>query len=363
MANVSSDRPRVLVVDDSPFIRQFVVDTVRADGAFEVAAAVASGEEAIAAVAALAPDVVTLDIEMPGLGGLETLGYLMAESPRPVVVLSGHTTRAGVDLVVQALEMGAVDFVRKPSHGEGLDTETLGRRLAAALHAAVGGSVRPPRVVPPRPWRPRVARPMGDAADEAATRVVVVAASTGGPRTLAEVVAALELPAGTGMVIAQHMPAGFTASLAARLHDVCAYPVRESQPAMPVAAGTVVLAAGGRNWRLAPRDGVVQWEEDHRASAVRPSADLLLESAAAAFGSATVAVILTGMGRDGAQGARFVRSVGGRVLIQAPETTVVPGMPQAAMDAAGADLVGAPADLVMAIARGCERIPASSRRA
>ncbi|MBL8960130.1 MAG: response regulator [Gemmatimonadetes bacterium] len=363
---MSSDRRGVLVVDDSALIRRLVADIVGESGDFRVVGEAASGAEAIAACLALDPAVVTLDIEMPGLGGLETLGYLMSESPRPVVIVSGGTTRRGEDLVVQALELGAVDFVRKPSVGSALDVDTLRTRVLQALRAATLGHIEPPRVVPRRAWRRESPPRIREERDRevAAGRLLVVATSTGGPKALAELCAGLVLPEGTAGVIVQHMPPGFTNTLAHRLDEVAHDRVRECTDGSPLLAGEWTVLAGGAQWVIVRPHGAARVRmAPEIAGPIRPAADPLLASAVDAFGSHVDAVILTGMGRDGAHGAALVRGAGGRVLVQSPETAAIGGMPQAALDAAGADWCGPLDRLAAAISTMCASSPQSSRRA
>lgn len=365
-AVVSSERPGVLIVDDNALLRRLVADIVTGSGEFRVLGEAASGADAITACLALDPAVVTLDIEMPGLSGLDTLGYLMSESPRPVVIVSGGTTRRGEDLVVQALELGAVDFVRKPSVGSALDVDTLRVRVLQALRAATGGRIAPPRVVPPRPWRASgsMRSVPAPAPDAPATRLLVVACSTGGPKALAELCADLVLPAGTAGIIVQHMPAGFTNSLARRLDEVARGVVRESSHGCALRAGTWTVLAGGVQW-VVVRDGAgTQLHQAHgQGGSIRPSADPLLVTAVEAFGAHVDVVILTGMGRDGAAGSRLVREAGGRVIVQSPESAAIGGMPQATLDAAGADWSGPLEQMAAAISTVCAVSPGSSRRA
>ncbi|MBK8249022.1 MAG: response regulator [Gemmatimonadetes bacterium] len=363
---MSSDRPRVLVVDDSALIRRLVADIIAESGDFDVVGEASSGEEAITACLALDPAVVTLDIEMPGLSGLETLGYLMSESPRPVVIVSGGITRRGEDLVVQALELGAVDFVRKPSVGTTLDVDTLRTRVLQALRAATHGHLEPPKVVPRRPWRRGTAPRVREARDREvpASRLLVIATSTGGPKALTELCSTLALPDGTAGVIVQHMPAGFTHTLARRLDEVAEGRVTECTEGCPLFAGEWSVLAGGAQWVVTRVNGMTRLRRAPEIGGpIRPAADPLLTSAVGAFGAQVDAVILTGMGRDGAHGARLVREAGGRVLVQSPESAAIGGMPQAALDVAGADWCGPLDRLAAAISTMCAGSPQSSRRA
>jgi two-component system chemotaxis response regulator CheB len=344
----------VLVVDDSAFMRRVVSELVTECQGFRVVAVARDGEDALRLVHELQPDVVTLDVAMPGLDGLQVLGYVMSEAPRPVIVLSG----SGQDgLALRALELGAVDFVPKPSGPISIDVAAVRERLHDALHAAAAADVSRLGMF---------ARGIGERAPSApsraeATRVVVVAASTGGPNALTQLLPNLPRGLGAAVLVAQHMPIGFTASLARRLAARAALPVVEAEHDAPVLADHVYVAPGGRHLRvvrdvhgaarLALDDGPTVW-------GVRPCADLLFASAASTFGPATLGVVLTGMGRDGAEGLREVRRAGGRALVQSRETAVVAGMPDAALATAGTDAVVPLADLASAVVAEVASLPA-----
>lgn len=345
----------VLVVDDSAFMRRVVAELVDECAGFRVIGTARDGQEALRLVHALQPDVVTLDVAMPGLDGLAVLGYVMSEAPRPVVVLSG----LGEDgLALRALELGAVEFVAKPSGPISLDVVAVRERLHDALRAAAAADVSRVGVV---------ARGVGErppdpgAGGAAAERVVVVAASTGGPNALTQLLPRLPRGLGAAVLVAQHMPAGFTASLARRLSARAALPVMEATHDAPVLADHVYVAPGGRHLRVA-RDaaGVARLVLDDGPAVwgVRPCADLLFASAVSAFGRATLGVVLTGMGRDGAEGLRRVRDAGGRALVQARATAVVAGMPDAALARAGADAVVPLLELAAVVTEEVAALPA-----
>jgi two-component system chemotaxis response regulator CheB len=326
----------VLVVDDSAFMRRVVSDLVASDPRFTVVGTARDGMEALAQVHRLAPDIVTLDVEMPVLDGLAALGYIMSEAPRPVVMLSAAEGHGGADLTIRALELGAVDFVRKPSGPISLDVARVRDRLLAALEAASCVNLR---------GVPILARPGAVAATvpaaHPARRAVVVAASTGGPRALAELIPRLPATLGAAVLVAQHMPRGFTRSLAERLNGMSALPVCEAEDGAPLLQNRVYVAPGGRHF-LVERGGdavVARLHDGPPLWGVRPSADPLFRTAAAVFGAATVGVVLTGMGRDGADGLLALRAAGGAALVQDQASAIVYGMPGAALRVAGADRV------------------------
>ena len=334
----SDARRTVLVVDDSAFMRKVVADIVDSSPDFRVVGTARNGLDALRQIHALDPALVTLDIEMPELDGLQTLGYIMSETPRPVVILSAAADASG-DLTIRALELGAVDFVRKPSGPISLDIERVRGRLLDALRASaqvnLGGV--------PLLARPRLAAPSPAVGPRGvgATCAVAFAASTGGPRALAEVIPALSASLPAAVLVVQHMPRGFTRSLAHRLDGMSALAVSEAQHGEPIVHGRVYVAPGGAHMRAVPGDGGPRIALDDGAPVwgVRPSADPLFRSVARLFGPSAVGVVLTGMGRDGAEGLKLMRDAGAGAVVQDQATSVIYGMPQAALARAGADHV------------------------
>lgn len=335
----------VLVVDDSQLVREVVRDLINAFPGFRVVGTARDGEEALRLVHTLQPELVTLDVEMPGIDGLHALGYIMSEVPRPVVMFSGATTRGPLDLTIRAFELGAVEFVRKPDGAAGW--EDVGPRLHDALRAATAANFSVPLLARPTA-RVRAAPTPARVADT----VVVVAASTGGPRALAEIVPALPGSLEAAVLIVQHMPPGFTASLARRLDHLGELPVREAQSGEPVLAGCAYVAPGGKHMRLVREAQVprIVCEGGPTLHGVRPAADPLFESAAAVFGPRVIGVVLTGMGRDGAAGLAAIRAAGGYAMVQDRATSAVYGMPQQAVTASGADAEVALSTVASAIA-------------
>jgi len=362
MAPATSDRRTVLVVDDSPFVRRVVRDVIDAAPDFVVVGEASDGYAALRQVHALSPDLVTLDVEMPALDGLQTLGYVMSEAPRPVVMLSALDSRDGADLTLRALELGAVDFVRKPARDDGLDLATLRVRLLSALRAAAESRCGPVPLLTRA--LPRLTPKPSDGASKPPSRVVVIAASTGGPRALSEIVPALPPLPGTAVLIVQHMPSGFTRSLARRLDELSVLRVTEARDGEALVAGRVWVAPGGTHLLVrpeadgSPRLAVAAGPPIH---GVRPAADPLLQSVAACFGARVVAVILTGMGSDGAAGLAAVRAAGGFAIVQDRESSIVYGMPQAALARAGADRVSPLGGVAAAILAGLSARGAGER--
>ncbi len=321
---VTDGRPRVLIVDDSVLMRTRIRDVVEATGGFRVVGEAANGYEAIRLVHVLEPDIVTLDLEMPELGGLDALGYIMSEAPRPVLVLSAYAAR-NAESTLRALDLGAVDFVRKP--GEDDPPETLARRLVPALRAAAVARLAnlPVRL------REREAPVEPVASGSLGNRLLAVAASTGGPRALSDLIPALPEDFPPTLVV-QHMPGSFTPHLAERLGRMSRMHVQEAHDGAPLARGHVYVAPGGHHLSLrreasgvalAVHDGAPVW-------GVRPSADVLFKAVASHFGPRAAGAVLTGMGRDGAAGLRAIHAAGGWTMAQDAATSVVYGMPKAA---------------------------------
>jgi two-component system chemotaxis response regulator CheB len=316
-------RIRVLVVDDSAFVRKAVERMLSMADDIEVVGAAADGEEGLRRARELRPDVVTLDIKMPRLGGLETLERLMAEQPVPVLLMS-TLTQEGAEVTLRGLELGAMDFVDKSSV-QPMSMLSLADELIAKIRAIGGARVRA-RPQPPRP------RPEAGAVP---AELVVIAASTGGPTALQQVISGLPAGFPAAVVVVQHIPRGFTKSLAERLDARSAIPVREARDGDPVLPGAVLIAPAGIHARLARRTGgvVVALDEEPRDTLHRPSADVLMASVAEVYGQRAVGVVLTGMGSDGTEGLRAIRAAGGRTLAESEETCVIYGMPKAAFEA------------------------------
>ncbi len=352
----SSETGSVLVVDDSAFMRKLISEMVASSGEFRVIATARNGLDAVEKVHKLSPDLVTLDIEMPQLDGIGALGYIMSEAPRPVVMLSGAATGDANDLTIRALELGAVEFVRKPSGPISMDLDSVRDRLLTALRAAravnLGGVEVLARPRTP-PSLPAIEHTGG------ATRVVAIAASTGGPRALAELIPSLPRPLGAAVLVVQHMPSGFTRSLAERLDAQSALAVLEAAEGDIVQHDRVYIAPGGFHMRIVVADGtpVVALDDSPSIWGVRPSADPLFESVATIFGERAVGVVLTGMGRDGAAGLRAIHDAGGVGLAQDQATSTIHGMPRAAVAAGGVDRVVPLGDMAPQIVGLAARAP------
>lgn len=328
---MKSSSQRVLVVDDSAFMRQLVSDVVRGSGEFDVVGTARDGEHALAQIHALNPDVITLDVDMPGADGLAVLQRIMAECPRPVVMLSAGGSDGGVAATLRALELGAVEFVRKPSGTISLDLDEVQEHLLEALRAAV--HTNRATLAKPQPSAPVVtSRAAANVALVAASRVVCIASSTGGPAALTAIIPHLPRFHDAAVLVAQHMPPGFTRSLSSRLDAASSLVVREAVQGETLFAGHCYVAPGGQHLRVLLQKGVptAALDDGPTVWGVRPAADVLFTSAADALGAQVIGVVLTGMGCDGAAGVAAIRDRGGRALAQDAQTSVVDGMPSAA---------------------------------
>ncbi len=323
----------MLVVDDSVFMRRMLSDMIAQFPGYRVVGAAADGVEALRCIDRLNPDVVTLDIEMPRLDGFGVLERAMSTQPRPFVVLSAYTGE-GSAAALRALDLGAVDVVAKPSGPISFDLARAEGQLFRALEAARSADIRALLAVRAREARLALPRPIvqGEAA-------VAIAASTGGPRALAQIFAALPGDLGAAVLVVQHMPPRFTSALAARLNDLAQMPVAEANGGEPVVANQIWIAPGDFHMRVRRADSRVHIVLDQQESlwGTRPAADALFPSVAEVYGGRCVGVVLTGMGRDGATGLRAIRAAQGRTLAQDRRSCVVYGMPGRAVQLGAAE--------------------------
>jgi two-component system chemotaxis response regulator CheB len=328
---------RVLVVDDSALVREILTKGLNAAPGLQVIGTAADAYQARDMIIALRPDVLTLDVDMPRMNGVEFLSQLMPQYPVPTIMVSALTER-GQRVTLDALAAGAVDFVAKPRSSTPAGLEQMLVELRAKVRMAALARLQPtrPRAAPARSTEsPRLVT------GSLSGKLIVIGASTGGTEALAEVLG--QLPAnGPPVLIVQHMPAGFTRIFAERLDAQVAMNVREAQDGDQVAPGLVLIAPGERHMRImrAPLGLQVVVRAGERVSGHCPSVDVLMASAAAALRGEAVGVILTGMGSDGARGLRAMRDAGAHTLAQDEQSCVVFGMPRVAWEnGAAAELV------------------------
>ena len=325
---------RVLVVDDSLFMRAAIARLLGSDGRFEVVGQARDGREAVDKVLELSPDVVTMDFNMPLLNGAEAVREIMARRPTPVLMFSAHTVQ-GARETMDALGAGAVDFVSKPAGEVSPDLSGIADELTGKLMAAAGA--RPQALAPLRQAKP--ARPAQLTTwPPTGPRVLVIAVSTGGPAALSRVIPALQADIKFSVVIVQHMPARFTATLAERLNALSAVSVREARDGDRPIAGVVFVAPGDRHLEVTER-GFLRLADGPPVNGCRPSADVTMAGAARAFGQRAIGLVMTGMGRDGAAGLAAIRRGEGVTLAQDQASSVIYGMPKAAVDAGVVDEV------------------------
>ena len=323
-------KKRVLLVDDAVVVRKTLSTAISQDPSLEVVATAVNGRIGLAKFLASKPDIVLLDIEMPEMGGLETVRELRKIDRRVPIIMFSSLTEKGAAITLEALALGATDYVAKPSNIDGAATfEAITRELIPKIRALCHlpgerGSVssEPQFPVSPRrfPPLPRLLLPV---------QIVIIGVSTGGPDALARVLPALPAQFPVPLLIAQHMPAIFTAMLATRLASKSALPVRECLSGEPLQPGCAIIAPGDFHMVLQEGDGVprLATHQGPRENFCRPSVDVLFRSVAAIYGGRTLAVILTGMGQDGLKGCEKLRMQGARIYVQDEASSVVWGMP------------------------------------
>jgi len=321
---------RVLVVDDSAFVRRAIIRMFDSSPVISIVDVASDGAMAIELIKQQRPDVVTLDVQMPVLDGLSALERIMLECPTPVIMLSSHTGKGG-DQTLRALDLGAVDFIDKSAAGGSMDFNNLLNELTSKILVAASIDLKK---LNKSPAVKNIALSAPLATKGKGTDVVLIGVSTGGPPALQAILSALPENFPVPILIVQHMPTGFTASLAERLNRICQINVKEAEDGEIALAGKAYIAPGGSHIKLCRSGEELQIRLDSQPDNTlhKPSVDVLFESAAKACGSKTLAFVLTGMGKDGAVGAVDIKKAGGRVVVESEETSVVFGMPKAVLD-------------------------------
>ncbi len=322
---------RVMVVDDSPLVRKIASDILNSDTEVTVACTAPNAEIALAKLDRYQPDAITMDMEMPGIGGLEAIRRIMQHRPTPIIVLSAHA-RQGAELTLRALEAGAVDFMLKPSGNLSGGLDAVAAELIEKVKSASTVEVKaperqegwdlPPKTVERKPAA-RIVRSCDDRFD-----LVAIGTSTGGPVALKTVLSGLPADFPLPIVIVQHMPPVFTKAFAERLNSTCPVAVKEAEPGDVLRPGLAIVAAGNYHLTVSRSHGETraQLNQDQLVSGHRPSVDVLMHSVAQEYGSRAIGVIMTGMGKDGADGLRELRKKGGHIVAQDKASSVIFGM-------------------------------------
>ena len=357
----SSPTPvRILIVDDSAFMRAALTRMIKSEAGFEVVGTASSGKDALEKIPALDPDVITLDVQMPGIDGLETLRQIMTHFPRPVIMVSASTGR-DAEITFNALSAGAFDCVPKQMSSSSLEIAHIRSDLISKVHAAYQARrSRPPSLPrkPPQPAHLRVATLHG-----VSPAIVAMAASTGGPRALEQILPRFPRDFPIPILIVQHMPASFLTSFTQRLHSLCSIDVHEAGNKEILRPGAGYVCPAGLHMRVqrhSLRPQVFISLDKNPADVLHiPSADVLMESVAKVYGNRALGVILTGMGSDGLQGMKAIHAAGGLTLGQDEATCTVYGMPRACAEVGVlirvVPLLDIPGEILQAVRR---RMPA-----
>ena len=374
MATTPNKKFRVLIVDDSTFMRKVLETILNSDDQLQVVGQAKDGREAVTLAESLKPDVITMDINMPHVDGLQATAQIMTTNPRPIVIVSSES-REGAASTLKALELGAIEFVAKPSSGIDLDMQSVkddllrkvrmsakvrvvrtASRLASTLQAVSNSPATLPQRVAPRP---QPTAPL-----DQRFPIVVLGASTGGPATVMRLAPGFTRDFPAAVFLVQHMPATFTTQYAAQLAEFTSIRVKEAEPNEPVQPGTLYICPGAQHLRITPTGRIQLDSTSGRINGYLPNIDVTMETAAAYAGAMTIGVVLTGMGNDGAAGAKAIRNAGGLVIAQDEATSVIFGMPAEAIKAANVEQVLPLDDIYAAIEKRviniCKATPAGA---
>lgn len=322
---------RVLVVDDSALMRKVIPQILQTDNSIQVVGTAIDGNFGLKKIDELRPQVITLDLEMPGMGGLDMLKEIMRKHRLPVIVVSSHSTE-GASVTLKALSLGAFDFVAKPTDVS-TRMQEIARELISKIKAAAqsrGIQIQQGIDLPLPTARPR----NKPGAPKEPTKVVAIGISTGGPQSLQYLLAQFPADFPGSIVVVQHMPEGFTEMFARRLDECCSLNVKEAQSGDMLIAGRVLICPGSRHIKVKklPLGDIAILSDDPRVNGHRPSADVMFKSVAEEFGSRAVGILMTGMGEDGATGLGQIKAAGGITVAQGEQSCIVFGMPKAAIE-------------------------------
>lgn len=370
-----SKKIRILVVEDSTFMRKVLENIFNSDGQMQVVGNAKDGREAVSLAESLKPDVITMDINMPHVDGLQATAEIMTTNPRPIVIVSSES-REGAASTLRALELGAIEFVAKPSSGIDLDMLSVKEELLRKVRMAA--KVRVVRTA--SRLASTIQNSSGSKAQSAASLshrpaatsgldqrfpVVVLAASTGGPATVMRIAPGFTRDFPAAVILVQHMPAAFTTQYAAQLEEFTEIRVKEAEANESIQPGTLYICPGGQHLRVTPTGRMQLDGATGRINGYLPNMDVTMESVAAYAGPLSIAGVLTGMGNDGINGAKAIKAAGGLVLAQDEATSVIFGMPAEVIKAGVVDQVLSIDDIYAAIEKRvlgiCRPIPAGVR--
>src|SRR5579863_1178272 len=345
----TSNKTRVLIVDDSAFMRKVLETIFNADPQLQVAGHAKDGREAVALAESLKPDVITMDINMPHMDGLQATAQIMTTNPRPIVIVSSES-KEGAASTLRALELGAIEFVAKPSGAIDLDMQSVKEELLRKVRMAakvrvvrtasrIASTVQNAAGKPVSAQRPAPSRPAPSSGVDQRFPVVVLAASTGGPATVMRLAPGFTRDFPAAVILVQHMPAAFTTQYAAQLAEFTGARVKEAEANESLQPGTFYICPGGQHLRVSPTGRMQLDAVTGRIEGYLPNIDVTMESVAAFAGALSIGAVLTGMGSDGARGARAIKNAGGFVLAQDEATSVIFGMPAEAIKSGAVDQV------------------------
>jgi two-component system chemotaxis response regulator CheB len=361
MVSTAPKKFRVLVVDDSAFMCKVLEAIFNADSQLQVVGRAKDGREAVSLAESLKPDVITMDLNMPHMDGLEATATIMTNNPRPILIVSSES-KEGAASTLKALELGAIDFVTKPSSAIDLDMQSVKEELLRKVRVAakvrvvrtasrLASAIQAPakNVAPAASKVPQPSRPAGLEAPDMRFPVVVLGASTGGPATVMRLAPGFTRDFPAAVILVQHMPASFTSQYALQLAEFTSIRVKEAEANEALQPGTLYICPGGQHLRLTPTGRVELDSRTGRIDGYLPNIDVTMESVAAFFGAMSIGVVLTGMGSDGARGAKLIKNARGMVIAQDEATSVIFGMPAETIRAGVADQVLAIDEIYAAI--------------
>ncbi|MDD4802274.1 MAG: chemotaxis response regulator protein-glutamate methylesterase [Syntrophomonas sp.] len=353
------DLVKVLVVDDSAFMRKFISDIINSDPQMIVIATARDGQDAFQKIERLKPDVVTLDIEMPIMDGMLTLEKIMNENPLPVIMLSSLSTD-GAEHTIRALQLGAIDFIAKPSIQKTHDFAKISQDILKKIRIAAGTKNNLPNNNKILDYNPNFSFEYEEKVIDSQrnlNKLVLIGTSTGGPKALHQVLPQLPASLNAGILVVQHMPPGFTKSLAERLSSISQIRVKEAEDGEEILTGCAYIAPGDFHLNVLAKKSnqkdelLIKLNKEPPQGGLRPSVDQLLKSVADQFWSDIVCVIMTGMGQDGTAGLKYIKDKGAKVIAEHQSSCVVYGMPKAAIESGLVDEIVPLADISEVVIR------------